>query len=97
MNCPRCDVELSTQLITDVEIDECPECKGVWFENDELRRAKDATDPDLNWIDFEIWKHKDKLINIAQQGDTNKFGILDMVMIRECQFCKQAGSGSVVT
>ena len=23
-------------------------------------KAKDSTDSDLNWIDFEIWKHKDR-------------------------------------
>jgi len=32
----------------------------MWFEADELRTAKDSTDPDLNWMDFEIWKHEDQ-------------------------------------
>jgi Zn-finger nucleic acid-binding protein len=47
-------------MTKDVEIDECNKCKGIWFEDDELRKAKDSTDSDLNWMDFEIWKHKDK-------------------------------------
>jgi Zn-finger nucleic acid-binding protein len=47
-------------MIKDVEVDECNQCKGIWFEDDELRKAKDSADSDLNWIDFEIWKHKDK-------------------------------------
>jgi len=47
-------------MIKDVEVDECNKCKGIWFEDDELRKAKDFTDSDLNWMDFEIWKHKDK-------------------------------------
>jgi Zn-finger nucleic acid-binding protein len=58
MKCPCCNTDLKSKMIEDVEIDECHSCRGVWFEDDELRKAKDATDPDLNWMDFEIWKHK---------------------------------------
>ena len=60
MNCPCCDVELKGQSIKNVVTDECPKCKGVWFEDNELRQAKDLEDSDLNWMDFEIWKHKDQ-------------------------------------
>ena len=60
MKCPRCaDVELDhihSQLL-----DECPRCGGVWYDADELRRAKDAEDPDLAWLDFEFWKHEEGL------------------------------------
>ncbi len=47
-------------MLGEVEIDECEKCKGIWFEEDELRKVKDSTDHDLKWIDFEIWKHKDQ-------------------------------------
>lgn len=40
-----------------MEVDQCPNCKGVWLDHDELRLAKDHADRDLNWMDFEIWKH----------------------------------------
>ena len=39
---------------------ECPKCGGAWFQDDQLRKAKDTADPDLNWMDFEIWKHADR-------------------------------------
>lgn len=55
-----CKIELKKKMIQKIEIDECEKCKGMWFEDDELRKAKDATDEDLNWMDFEIWKHKDQ-------------------------------------
>jgi Zn-finger nucleic acid-binding protein len=42
------------------EIDECPKCQGTWFDRDALRKVKDQTDPDLNWMDFELWKHPDR-------------------------------------
>ncbi len=60
MKCPRCDKELETRTIGTVEVDECVGCKGIWFDEDELRKAKNATDADLNWMDFELWKHQDR-------------------------------------
>ncbi|MFC2146425.1 zf-TFIIB domain-containing protein [Acidobacteriota bacterium] len=60
MKCLKCDKELKTSNIGGVEIDECKKCNSIWFDEDELRKAKDQTDQDLNWMDFEIWKHGDK-------------------------------------
>ena len=60
MQCPCCSVELNEKMLKDVQIDECHACKGMWFEDDELRKAKDAADNDLNWMDFEIFKNADK-------------------------------------
>jgi Zn-finger nucleic acid-binding protein len=58
--CPKCKEELTHKEIGGIEVDECPTCKGVWYEKDELRQAKDTYDSDLNWMDFEILKHKDQ-------------------------------------
>ena len=60
MDCPRCAAILRAGEIETVQINECAQCKGIWFEQDELRQAKDADDPDLNWMDFEIWKDEDR-------------------------------------
>jgi len=60
MKCPRCGKELQTRTIGTVEVDECIGCKGIWFDEDELRKAKDETNSDLNWMDFELWKHQDR-------------------------------------
>ena len=58
MKCPRCiDVELTH--IHSILLDECSQCGGVWYDNDELRRAKDAEDPDLAWLDFKFMEHED--------------------------------------
>lgn len=56
MNCPKCNHSLSPKII----VDECDNCHGMWFERGELRKSKDLVDADLNWMDFEIWKHSDK-------------------------------------
>jgi len=60
MHCPSCEAELQTRSTNDIEIDECQSCQGIWFDADELRRTKDKSDPDLKWMDFEIWKHEDR-------------------------------------
>ena len=56
--CPKCEIDLKQKLIDSIEVDECEKCRGLWFDTDELRQAKDLADPDLNWMDFEVWKHE---------------------------------------
>lgn len=34
--CPRCDVPLRVDHRRDIEIDTCPECRGVWLDRGEL-------------------------------------------------------------
>lgn len=60
MKCPACQVEMAKRDLDFIEIDECPSCNGVWFDSDELRRAKDETAPDLAWLDFDLWKDADR-------------------------------------
>ena len=55
MLCPKCQAELIPRTLETVTVDECRQCEGIWFDKDELRMVKDRTDPDLNWMDFEIW------------------------------------------
>jgi Zn-finger nucleic acid-binding protein len=47
-------------MIQEVQVNECTACNGIWFDDDELRKAKDQADPDLKWMDFDLWKHKDR-------------------------------------
>lgn len=60
MQCPRCETELGSRTVGEVELEACASCGGLWFEDQELRKAKDQADPDLAWMDFEIWKHGDR-------------------------------------
>jgi Zn-finger nucleic acid-binding protein len=36
MNCPRCNVVLTMSNRDGVEIDYCPQCRGVWLDRGEL-------------------------------------------------------------
>lgn len=60
MKCPLCEIKMSKKSIKNIEVHACDRCKGMWFEKDELRKAKDSAGKDINWMDFEIWKHEDE-------------------------------------
>lgn len=36
MNCPICNVSLQISERQDIEIDYCPQCRGVWLDRGEL-------------------------------------------------------------
>lgn len=55
MDCPDCKVPLCATEYLGVRVDECPSCLGRWFDRGELRRAKDHADPDLRWLDFDVF------------------------------------------
>ena len=47
-------------ILCNVEINYCPKCLGLWFEEDELRWAKDFRDRNLRWLDVDLWQEPDK-------------------------------------
>ena len=55
-HCPTCNVSLDQTLVAGVEVDYCPRCYGLFFEEHELAQAKDAKDRDLRWLDIDLWK-----------------------------------------
>ena len=61
MRCPLCNIPLQQALLSGVEVDYCPRCYGLWFEEEELRLAKDEKDGNLQWLDIDLWKDPEKL------------------------------------
>ena len=61
MLCPICKKQqLEKEIFQNVGVDYCPACLGIWFEENELRWAKDAKDKELNWLDIDLWKNPEK-------------------------------------
>lgn len=58
--CPKCKTLLSDIIFFNVEVDYCQKCLGIWFEEEELRLAKDAKDKELVWFDVDIWRDQKK-------------------------------------
>ncbi|TSC55576.1 MAG: hypothetical protein Greene041639_572 [Parcubacteria group bacterium Greene0416_39] len=57
MRCPVCKTsKLDIILLAGVEVDYCPRCYGLWFEQDELQEAKNEKDRELRWFDIDLWK-----------------------------------------
>ncbi|MDZ7833873.1 MAG: zf-TFIIB domain-containing protein [Desulfobacterales bacterium] len=58
MKCPVCkDVSLVMTDRQGVEIDYCPECRGVWLDRGELDKIIERTNPD---VPNEVPRHKDR-------------------------------------
>ncbi len=58
--CPYCKLQLEQSLLAGVEVDYCPLCYGLWFEEGELQWAKDEKDRNLRWLDIDLWKDAEK-------------------------------------
>lgn len=65
-SCPSCRRELRSTALGAVQVDECPACRGLWFEDQELRLTKDQSDADLAWLDFDIWRHPERFQRTAR-------------------------------
>ncbi|MBZ9572531.1 zf-TFIIB domain-containing protein [Patescibacteria group bacterium] len=74
MLCPICKKDLEKAIFYNIEIDFCPKCLGIWFEEEELRWVKDEKDEGLIWLDIDLWKN------------SKKFKIYPG--IRLCPFCR---------
>lgn len=65
MNCPKCNAEFESRNVGDVQIDECIQCHGIWFDPDELEQATQVVEEDLRWMEFDLWKDQD-LFQVSQ-------------------------------
>jgi len=62
MICPNCSKkDFSRFDLKGIKTDKCNNCQGIWFDEDELRKAKDNQDEYLAWLDVDLWKDEDKL------------------------------------
>lgn len=60
MECPVDGTTLEIHTILSTDVEECPRCRGLWFEKGELVKAKDEADTDLNWLDFDLWSDQEE-------------------------------------
>lgn len=58
LKCPNCKKPLKQATFKGVRIEECENCKGLWFDKGELQAAKDNEDEYLRWLDIVIFEDK---------------------------------------
>lgn len=75
MDCPNCEIPLRRFNIGSVSLDECSRCRGIWFDKNELEEAKDEIDPELRWMNMQIWHQQPR------------FQLTDH--LRDCPKCKK--------
>ena len=46
-DCPRCGVSLAMSERQGIEIDYCPQCRGVWLDRGELDKIVERAEPSL--------------------------------------------------
>jgi len=74
MRCPKCDENLEEIKINGVKVDRCGNCGGLWFDRDELRIVRDHRDENLSWLEFDLWKDKNKLAVSGKSIDCPRDG-----------------------
>lgn len=52
-----------------IALDECSKCSGRWFDRHELRKAKDKTDDDLRWLDFDLFDEEADKFAVAKANE----------------------------
>ena len=64
MKCPSCSVPLTMSDRQGIEIDYCPQCRGVWLDRGELDKLIERSTTQLStrrdWDDDDDWKRSGK-------------------------------------
>jgi len=58
MICPQCKEQMKQSTIAEITINECPGCRGMWFDHGELDAVKDEVLPDMRWLGIDAWKEQ---------------------------------------
>ncbi|TXI86964.1 MAG: hypothetical protein E6Q37_03000 [Crocinitomicaceae bacterium] len=53
MKCPNCQVNLVMSERSGIEIDYCPECRGVWLDRGELDKIIERSGPNFKSVQAE--------------------------------------------
>ncbi|MBN1870680.1 MAG: zf-TFIIB domain-containing protein [Candidatus Omnitrophica bacterium] len=98
MKCPHCKKDLEQIDFRGIVINECPQCRGRWFDRGELQKAKDNMDEDLCWLDFDPFSKKEKHFSmVPEEGGicpkcTENMAMLAYansgVVIEKCEQCR---------
>ena len=68
MNCPDCGNALILKDYKDIEIHECANCGGKWFERGQLKSAKDNANENMSWLDFDPFGSDAEELSIQSEG-----------------------------
>jgi len=58
MKCPACHETMEEKAVGEDRINECPHCRGLWFDRGELEGVKDEVMPEISWLGIDEWKDR---------------------------------------
>src|SRR3989344_7312475 len=94
--CPRDETQLETIEFHTQKVERCPFCGGIWFEHDELRKAKDSEDEFLKWFDVDLWPDSTRFKMVPTARICSKDGVVmyrthydgSGVIVDVCNMCQ---------
>ena len=76
MKCPNCNISLVMTDQNGIEIDYCPECRGVWLDRGELDKIIERSSPQQNNTKYEGHSEKHRYDGSKEYHYKRKKGIL---------------------
>jgi Zn-finger nucleic acid-binding protein len=76
MKCPSCNVSLVMSDRSGIEIDYCPECRGVWLDRGELDKIIERSNQNVAPRPTENYREKDQYNQHADYKYKKKKGLL---------------------
>lgn len=60
MKCPNCNVNLVMTDRSGIEIDYCPDCRGVWLDRGELDKIIERSSQNINNVQHDSFSEKQR-------------------------------------
>ncbi len=76
--CPDCQIELRTENLLGIDLDVCPDCAGIYFDDGEMMNLKDLGDDAFSELDDMVLPDDD--VDLEEEIGTSK---------RMCPGCKE--------
>ncbi len=59
-SCPKCLVALESTELHGSPAARCPRCGGLWIDDAGIAAAKDHADPNVSWLELELWSEAER-------------------------------------
>lgn len=76
MKCPNCNVSLLMTDRSGIEIDYCPDCRGVWLDRGELDKIIERSLPNINNAQQKNYSEKARYSSEKDYNFKKKKGLL---------------------
>jgi uncharacterized protein len=76
MKCPNCNVNLVMADRSGIEIDYCPECRGVWLDRGELDKIIERSTQSIRNVQHENYSEKQRYPSDRDYHYKKKKGLL---------------------